>query len=62
MVPTREDVIAMINAMSDEDFKKIAIYVDAVKKEERVASADEVANITKKFNAKYEKAFRALSQ
>lgn len=62
MIPTREAVIAMINAMSDEQFKKIAIYVDAVNKEERVASADEVANLTKQINAKYEKTFRALSQ
>ena len=59
---TRNEVITSINTMPEEQFKKAASYVSAIQKEDRVASSSEVANLTKRFNAKYEQAFRALAQ
>ncbi len=62
MLPTRNAVTTMINALNDEQFKKVAVYVKSVHEEDTVASPAEVASLTKKFNAKYEKTFRALAQ
>lgn len=62
MIPTRNTVTAMINALNEEQFKKVALYVRAVHEEDTVASSVEVADLTKHFNKKYEKTFRALAQ
>ena len=62
MIPTRNAVTAMINTLNEEQFKKVAVYVKTVHEENTVASSAEVANLTKHFNKKYEKAFRALAQ
>ena len=62
MIPTRNAVTAMINTLNEEQFKKVAVYVKTVQEENTVASSVEVANLTKRFNKKYEKAFRALAQ
>ena len=62
MIPTRTAVNEMINGMTDDQFKKVAVYVRTVQNEDDVATASEVAALTKKFNTKYEKAFRALAQ
>ncbi|MBO4905374.1 MAG: hypothetical protein J5367_09160 [Lachnospiraceae bacterium] len=63
MIPTRNAVTAMINTLNEEQFKKVAVYVKTVHEEKNtVASSAEVANLTKRFNKKYEKAFRALAQ
>ena len=52
----------MINALNEEQFKKVALYVRTVQEEDTVASSVEVADLTKHFNKKYEKTFRALAQ
>ncbi len=62
MIPTRNTVTAMINALNEEQFKKVALYVRTVQEEDTVASSVEVADLTKHFNKKYEKTFRALAQ
>lgn len=62
MVPTRNAVTAMINSLNEEQFKKVAIYVRTVQEDDTVASPVEVAELEKRFNKKYEKAFRALAQ
>ncbi|MBQ7563263.1 MAG: hypothetical protein IJT16_04660 [Lachnospiraceae bacterium] len=62
MIPTRNAVAEMINTLDEEQFKKVAVYVKTVHEENTVASSAEVANLTKRFNTKYEKAFRALAQ
>ena len=62
MIPTRNTITAMIDELNEEQFKKVAVYVKAVQEEDMIASSAEVANLTSRFNKKYEKAFRALAQ
>ncbi len=61
MVPTRNAVTEMIDTLNEEQLKKVAEYVSTVNEEDTVASAAEVAELTKQLNKKYEKTFRALA-
>lgn len=62
MIPTRNAITSIIHTLNEEQFKKVAVYVKTVQEEDIVASSVEVADLTKRFNKKYEKAFRALAQ
>ncbi len=63
MIPTRTTTINNINTMSDNDYKKVAVYVQSViSNNDRIAKDSEIEALSKKFNAKYESAFRALAQ
>jgi hypothetical protein len=61
MIPTREATIKTISDLSEQNYKKVALYVMNVTEKDEVASKEEVAALTRKFNHKYSQAFRALA-
>lgn len=61
MIPTRETTMKNISTLSDQNYKKVAIYVQSILEEDKVASKEEVEALTQKYNQKYGQAFRALS-
>lgn len=62
MIPTREETIKAISDLSEQDYKKVAVYVMNLTKKDEVASKAEVTELTHKLNRKYGQAFRALAQ
>lgn len=62
MTLARDNIATVINSLNDEQFFMVAIYVKSIAEENTVATREEVAALTKEFNAKYEKTFRALAQ
>ena len=62
MIPTRDTITTIINSLDEERFKMVAVYVNAISEENIVASPNEIADLTKHFNKKYENAFRKLAQ
>lgn len=61
-VSTRDEIVTMIDSLNDEQFFRVAMYVKSVAEEDSYATCEEVDAMLKKFNAKYEKTFRALAQ
>ncbi len=61
MIPTREATIKAISDLPEKDYKKVALYVLNVTEKDEVASKEEVEELTKMFNKKYARTFRALA-
>ncbi len=62
MIPTKDVTIKRINDMSEQDYKKVAFYVQSVTENQISAKSEEVASLTEMFNKKYENVFRALAK
>ena len=62
MIPTRDVTIQSISSMPEQNYRKVAFFVQSLTKADENATQDEVAALTKKFNQKYAQAFRALGQ
>jgi len=61
MIPSRETTIRTISDLSEQNYKKVALYVLDVSKKDKIADKNEVKTLTEKFNKKYSQAFRALA-
>lgn len=61
MIPTRSTIATVLNSLNDEQFNKVAMYAKSVSEEDTIATREEVAALTKEFNVKYKKTFRALA-
>ena len=62
MALKRGEIVTVINCLNDEQFDKVAKYVKFISEEDTIATSNEVAALTKEFNIKYKKTFRALAQ